>query len=304
VKARAFAGESDAARIVALAYADAANSPHLLDLPYRLCAPALYVDPARDTRLWEDDDGELIACAAWQQPFATLDYALHPRTRGTFLAERLLAWATLRFAEMGQERGVRLPYWFDLLPIQADRIALLRRHHYARRKGWQLLHLTRPLDTPIAAPELPPGFTLRPLAGAAEIPAYVAAQHAAFESTNMTGAWRERTLRAPGYRPDLDLVIAAPGGRLAAFGIGWTTPVEQRQVHGFHGQIEPLGVHPDFQHLGLGRAILLAALGRLREAGVSVAHIDVYSDNEAARGLYEGVGFSVAYTIEKWFQEF
>ena len=80
--------------------------------------------------------------------------------------------------------------------------------------------------------------------------------------------------------------------------------MEQRQVQGFQGQIEPLGVHPDFHRLGLGRAILLAALGRLREAGVSVAHIDVYSDNEAARGLYEGVGFSVAYTIEKWFQEF
>jgi hypothetical protein len=65
VKARAFAGEADARRIVALAYADAANNPHLLDLPYRLCSAALYDDPARDTRLREDGDGELVAVAAW-----------------------------------------------------------------------------------------------------------------------------------------------------------------------------------------------------------------------------------------------
>jgi len=59
------------------------------------------------------------------------------------------------------------------------------------------------------------------VAGASEVQDYVELHRAVFESTNMTHAWRARTLGCLGYLHDLDLVAVAPDGRLAAFCIGW-----------------------------------------------------------------------------------
>ena len=142
-----------------------------------------------------------------------------------------------------------------------------------------------------AAPALPAGYSLRPLAGEAECSAYVDLHRAVFESKNMTVEWRARTLRHAGYRPDLDLVVAAPDGRLAAFCVGWFQPGDARSAPS--GQIEPMGVHEDFRKLGLGRAILSEAVRRL--ASLGAAHVDVETDSyrNAAFELYEAIGFRV-----------
>nr|WP_246429707.1 GNAT family N-acetyltransferase [Prosthecomicrobium pneumaticum] len=46
---------------------------------------------------------------------------------------------------------------------------------------------------------------------------------------------------------------------------------------------------------GFGRAAMTAALGWSREAGARLAAIQVISDNAAAIGLYEGLGFGEHY---------
>jgi ribosomal protein S18 acetylase RimI-like enzyme len=143
---------------------------------------------------------------------------------------------------------------------------------------------------PTESPTLPEGFTLRSLAGESEVDAYVDIHREVFESKNMTVEWRARTLRHPNYTPDLDLVIAAPDGRLAAFCIGW---LHQDSASKVHGQIEPLGVRAEFRRLGLGQTILLENLRRMRQHGAE--HIYVQTDNyrNAAFSLYESVGFRV-----------
>ncbi len=91
---------------------------------------------------------------------------------------------------------------------------------------------------------LPPGFHIRPLAGAGEIDAYVALHQAVFQSKSMNSEWRQRTLQRAEYEPDLDLVVEAPNGQLAAFCIGW---LDRSRAYGKPaGQIEPMGVHADF----------------------------------------------------------
>lgn len=144
---------------------------------------------------------------------------------------------------------------------------------------------------PVVAAATPPpeNFTIRELAGAAEVEAYVALHRAAFGTENMTVGWRRRTLSHPLYRPDLDLVAVANDGTLAAFCIGWFDPV--RRV----GQIEPLGVHPDRQHMGLGRAILAEALARLRALGAESVLVDAYNVGDAALATYQSAGFTPVY---------
>ncbi|HOU40148.1 MAG TPA: GNAT family N-acetyltransferase, partial [Promineifilum sp.] len=60
-------------------------------------------------------------------------------------------------------------------------------------------------------------YTIRPVRGPAESEARVAVQRAAFESEWMTVERYARVRASPTYRPELDLVIEAPGGDLAGF---------------------------------------------------------------------------------------
>ncbi len=136
---------------------------------------------------------------------------------------------------------------------------------------------------------LPSGFVIRPLAGTSEVAAYVDLHQTVFESKSMRVEWRARTLQQPAYQPALDLVVVAPDGRLAAFCVCWL----HDDANGKRGQIEPMGVHPDFRNLGLGRAILSQGLRRLYDQGAQEVFVETDNYRDAAFALYESVGFRV-----------
>ena len=117
----------------------------------------------------------------------------------------------------------------------------------------------------------------------AEVDDYVSLHRAAFGSDKMTKAWRTRTLAHPAYQPEIDLVILSPEEKLVGFCICWI----------WHeiGQIEPLGVHPDYQGLGLGRALELSAFETLRNHGARFVHLDHVSLNKKAIALSLKTGF-------------
>lgn len=291
---RQYTGPADQTAMAALAHAHSADNLHVVDLPYRFSSWA-FDDPA-NAALWVNAAGELAAWAVMNTPFWTVDYACRPDVEPDAHA-LILAWAAAR------ARAVRAtpyghPCWFvNVFSAQTDRRRALEQAGFASQAdvgedSWSkvlLLRAEQPAP-PSAAP--PPGFTLRPLAGAAEAAAYVDLHRAAFESKNMTAAWRERTLRHPDYRPDLDLVAVAPDGRLAAFCIGWLERGPEPA-----GQIEPLGVHPDFQKLGLGRAILSEALRRLTALGAARVYVETDSYRNAAYALYEAMGFRLLHDV-------
>src|SRR5262249_41371081 len=154
------------------------------------------------------------------------------------------------------------------------------------------LHMSQPLDQPIQQYDLPNGFSIRPLAGEAEAQAYETLHRAAFNSKNMSEAWRRRILRHADYMPDLDLVAVAPDGTLAAFCIGWITRVNDERI----SQIEPIGVLPAYHRLGLGRAILYENLRRMQAIGATTAMIEAESSNNASTSLYKSAGFQVVST--------
>lgn len=292
---RPFAGVQDLHLMADLVRASSDDYAHVVDLPYRLSSPSL--DSTENVRLWVDADGALFAFGVVQQPWQALDYALHPRAHAAGVEDQILVWAIGRAAELGQERGS--PYRLNVY-VPDDRheqMNALERHGFVRDNTWTMLYLGQ---SPIASPLpslLPTGFVIRPLAGSDEVEAYVALHRAAFGSINMTVPWRRRMLDMPEYIPDLDLVVVTPDGRLAAFCICWLHP------DGSTGQIEPLGVHPDFQQLGLGRAVLLEGLGHLRDHGATTALVQAYANNDPARYLYESVGFRSTRTLITYAQE-
>jgi mycothiol synthase len=288
---RPFAGANDMLLMAALSNRSPEEHLRLTDLPYRLSSWAL--DEVDNTRLWFDSSGELISWAVMQLPFWTIDYSCSPASCADLLPI-ILEWANERANHLAGPPHER-PCWFVM--TFADRlepIRILEAAGYACQadvgeNSWSKVWMQRRADLSVKDYRIPAGFKIRPLAGEAEAAAYVNLHQRVFESKNMTEAWRRRTLHHPDYVPDLDLVVEAPDGSLAAFCIGWLNKHDDYLT----GQIEPLGCHPDYRHLALGRLALAECLRRLQAHGAQ--HIYVETDNyrSTALRLYESMGFQV-----------
>jgi hydroxypyruvate isomerase len=289
---RSYLGPTDQAAMFELAHAYPSSHLRVADLPYRLSSWAL--DDAENVGLWTDTQGHLSGWAVLQTPWWTIDFTCRPEDEAVLLPE-MLAWADRRARAVLDSR-FGCPTWFALaFSDQVEHIRFLEQAGFASQadvgeNSWTKVLMRRPAELPVAQYRIPAGFSVRPLAGAGEVPAYVDLHQAVFESKNMTLEWRRRTLLQPDYQPDLDLVIEAPDGRLAAFCICW---ICKDTAGHLVGQVEPLGCHSDFRRYALGRVALAEGLRRLQAQGV--AYIQVETDNyrETAFRLYENVGFQV-----------
>lgn len=283
---------SDATTIAQIVKTYPALCAHVVDLPYRLCSPSAQ-DP-RNMRVWRDATGATIGFAIVQREFSTLDWAIAPKHSP--MREQIFNWAIQRLTAIRAERENDLGFLIgsrdpnDDLILGADFID----------DGWAMRHLSMSLTGALPEPKVPEGIRIRPLAGLAETGVYVALHRSAFDSRNMSVEWRARTLAHPAYQPSLDLVAEDEDGKLLAFCIGWMDSVQGIRT----GQIEPLGVLPEAQKRGIGRAILLAALRQMRTLGCEIAEIDAESTNSASNHLYESVGFTERWRTHQFFRLF
>jgi hypothetical protein len=67
----------------------------------------------------------------------------------------------------------------------------------------------------------------------------------------------ERLARCSLYRPELDLMVEAPDGGVAGYGLFWADPVTGV------GLVEPMRTEDAHQRLGSGRHVLTSGLVRL-----------------------------------------
>lgn len=58
-------------------------------------------------------------------------------------------------------------------------------------------------------------------------------------------------------------------------------------------ELRNIGVDPEHQHQGVGRALLEQARRRLMEAGAKRVYLEVRASNKAALGLYYSLGFAL-----------
>lgn len=77
----------------------------------------------------------------------------------------------------------------------------------------------------------------------------------------------------------------------AMMGFCWLK-VESEEHEGRIGEFYAVGVHPKYQGLGLGRALVQAGLNRLAASGIRTASLYVEADNVAAVQLYRSFGFT------------
>lgn len=165
----------------------------------------------------------------------------------------------------------------------------------AGRVGWtrvrELRQLLLPLGVIIDVPSYADGVDVRTFEPGRDEAAWVAVNGAAFadhpEQGRMTvGDLRER--EEEDWFDPAGLFLAERDGAL--LGSHWT------KVHALPdgsnlGEVYVVGVSPEAQGLGLGKALTLTGLQHLRSAGHDVM-LYVDADNTAAVALYERIGFS------------
>jgi ribosomal protein S18 acetylase RimI-like enzyme len=290
---RAYRGKSDWQAIAELIQSDE-HFYNRVDFPWRLCSTSL--EDTRNAAVWENEYGEMQVFAALQFPWLTVDYAIRPALRTWDLEQEIIHWAEARLRAIAQETNSHFPFNISAYVQEQERIGFLEAQGYLRWEHSLVAQKRTLVDIP--DPKIPEGFSIRPLDGEREVEAYVELHRTAFDSTTMTTRWRRDTLHAPGYNPELDLVAVAPDGRLAGFCIWWYAP------HLKTAQIEPLGVHPDFQQLGLSQALMAEGFQRVKALGAETACVETYNFSEPALHSYQATGFEVVTHELKFYREY
>lgn len=212
----------------------------------------------------------------------------------------MMDWLVGAARRRGQAGGEAQTLDASALESDGWRLDLLERFGFERQAESSLL-MARSLAEPVPEPVVPPGFSIRPMGGAAELEAYVALHRAAFGTENMSVEYRRAIMQAPGYLPELDLVAAAPNGDLAAFCVCQIFAGDRPRAGGQkEGWTDPLGTHPAYCRLGLARALMLHGMRLLRERGVDTVVLGTSSTNLAMQRTAAALGFRPASTT-LWF---
>ncbi|MBB5954619.1 mycothiol synthase [Saccharothrix tamanrassetensis] len=157
------------------------------------------------------------------------------------------------------------------------------------RKVRELLRLRRPLDDTLPEPVLPEGVRLRSFVPGQDEAAVVYVNHKAFAWHPEQGAMsiedvrqkeQERWFDASGF-------LLAVDARERLLGFHWTKSHTPDL-----GEVYVVGVDPDAQGGGLGKALTLAGLAHLKESGTRDVMLYVESDNAAALAVYTRLGFT------------
>jgi ribosomal protein S18 acetylase RimI-like enzyme len=164
------------------------------------------------------------------------------------------------------------------------RLVLARGYEASERRGFELVY---DLGIEPGSPALPPGFEMLSLTPALT-DRYIDLHRAAWarpqRPSTYDRAQHDIVTAMPDFRYDLVPIVAAPDGTLAAYCISWWDPRSSSV------EIEPLGTHPDFRRLGLGRAIVHEVFRRSHALGAKYVLVWGSTANPEAEALYLSAG--------------
>ncbi|CDR08826.1 mycothiol synthase [Streptomyces iranensis] len=232
-----------------------------------------------------EPSGELVGYAQLEDtdpveaPAAEL--VVHPGHRGQGHG-RALGVTLLR------ESGKRLRIWAHGGHASARHLAQVLGLTLFR----ELRQMRRPLgslaDLGLPEPTFPEGVTVRTFRPGADDAAWLAANAAAFAHHPEQGSLTQRDLDDRKGEPWFDpegFFLAERGGEIVGF--HWTKVHAEERL----GEVYVVGVRPDAQGGGLGKALTSIGLRHLAARGLPTAMLYVDADNFAAVAVYERLGF-------------
>ncbi|MFB6770373.1 mycothiol synthase [Streptomyces sp. NPDC056337] len=165
--------------------------------------------------------------------------------------------------------------------------------HLAQVLGLTLFRELRQMRRPLAGldlpdPRLPEGVTVRAFVPGQDDAAWLAVNAAAFAHHPEQGSLTQRDLvdrEAEEWFDPAGFFLAERAGELIGF--HWTKVHAQERL----GEVYVLGIRPDIQGGGLGKALTTIGLRHLAGQGLPTAMLYVDADNKAAVSVYERLGF-------------
>jgi ribosomal protein S18 acetylase RimI-like enzyme len=288
---RAFAGASDIALLAdwvrglrprerAADYPSAIDLPQLLSLPHNQAA----------TRVWYADGGAPLGYA-FVDAFHTLRFDLDWRRATPALEAAIVTWGDECLAKIA---AAEQPSQLIATAHEADavRLAFFDRQGFTRLAD-SVVHLERALAAPIAAPQLPAGFSIRQVEGEHEAAELATLHREAFGTPHMTTERRLALMRAAHYDPAIDLVALAPEGARAAYGLGSISPEENALTGRSACYTDLFATHPAYRGRGVARALLAELLGRLQPRGYDTAKLNTSSENMPMQRAATSEGFQI-----------
>ncbi|MGV9849977.1 mycothiol synthase [Streptomyces sp. NPDC003442] len=232
-----------------------------------------------------EPSGELVGYAQLEDtdpveaPAAEL--VVHPGHRGQGHG-RALGVTLLR------ESGKRLRIWAHGGHASA--------RHLAQVLGLTLFRELRQMRRPLGSlaelgfpePTFPEGVTVRTFRPGVDDAGWLAANAAAFAHHPEQGSLTQRDLDDRKGEPWFDpegFFLAERGGEIVGF--HWTKVHAEERL----GEVYVVGVRPDAQGGGLGKALTSIGLRHLAARGLPTAMLYVDADNFAAVAVYERLGF-------------
>ena len=288
MKRRQYTGEADLQLLQnfnakAIAQTDHCGYLHPGDIPHHIYNGNKFYNPHELLTIWEDASG----VAAWllvNVRFKGFDAQVRPDLRGGELEREVLEMAYYRTSEMVRKFGVTSDHLYAE-SFRGD----TARSQLLEELGWEPDEelpyvLNRTEITSIDLPYLPDDFIYRSAKGIEDASALASVHNAAFGSIWTPELYRY-VMESPGYSPERELVIEMSDGSFAAFVVIWYDHLN------LMGLFEPVGTHKDHWRRGFGRAIMIYGLKKMLDAGMKFASVAHFGDNEAARGLYQSLGF-------------
>ncbi|WBQ04603.1 mycothiol synthase [Kribbella sp. CA-293567] len=159
----------------------------------------------------------------------------------------------------------------------------------------ELYFLRRPSE-PVAAAAWPEGISVRTFVPGQDNSGWLAVNAAAFAHHPEQGSWTQADLadrlQQPWFDPAGFFLAVTDDGSIA--GYHWTKIHEDEGDEPF-GEVYVVGVSPDHQGSGLGKALTLEGIRHLQDDR-SLSSVVLYVDgtNTAAHRLYTNLGFTTA----------
>ena len=310
--ARSYRGEEDLAALADLINICAKveqnhEGKSLSQLRHDFEAP--FFNLQEDLRLWEDEQGKLIGYGGIWLTDSDRDFkfSIHPTAQDSDLGQQIINWAQKRIQRVAIANKLQVVPLLTFIDSQeANRIALLERNGFVPTRYF--FRMVRWLNEPMSEPQFPQGFQLYEAQLGKDDRAWVEMFNQTFidhwNHHDMTLEQYQFYLNNPDFRPELHLVAVAPDGTFAAFCYCHIHQDNNFRNGSKNGWIHILGTRRGFRKRGLGRAILLSGLHRLKAAGMETAKLGVDADNPSgALGFYESVGFSTQRTIIVYVKE-
>lgn len=249
---------------------------------------------ADNTHIWENELGEIVAAATPERPNI---YFLHFHPNFEHLTPEVGKWVEEYFLSQVKGSNGNDKLAIVLVEGNEQRERGLTQLGFAKGKIYGLLRF-RDVNASIPEFSLAEGFKIRTIREE-DYAKYAETIRAIFGHGEFFNADIVRFLASSSwYNQELDLVAVDTEDNFASVCTFRMDPASRIT------ELEPMGTHPNYRRLGLGKALLAEGFRRLQKYKPSLLFIGGAADNPGANRLYDALGFTDKKTMHFWVKDY